>query len=485
MVACPSPPCPSPSGSGSSPPRARGGGSTRARSPSTSPTPAALGDAAQEGLHTPDDLTAWLRERFPVAVGVARSRDLFDAVALRDAIWRMAVASAHGEPARAGRHRPREPLRGDARHPAGARRRLAAGRPLGADRRAGAVDDRTRRRRPLRPRERRPHPRVQRRRLRDGLPRHLACGHPPVVLDAALRQPCEGARAPRPEGGAARPDRPARPAGPAPPAASGEEDAAPQLGHHARRVTLAREPHVGAEALLDELDRAARRADEVRGRVAQPLERGARDGGLGRRVVDAEPDEGVDDRAGGQLVLDREPDRLAARRPRATSRSPAATIATIVRSPRSSCRARIRRATAVRLRRAPASTTTPRSASGGDRAAVRRREHHRPSSSSTASAPVKLVGESEGPASPRRPATTPPSRSASAAAPAASPAGHGATGTPRSAAATTAVVNDSTSTTTTTCAPGRMRSAPAAPQSNRTWYFAWPNGALESLTATG
>ena len=38
---------------------------------------------------------------------------------------------------------------------------------------------------------------------------------------------------------------------------------------------------------------------------------------------------------------------------------------------------------------------------------------------------------------------------------------------------------------TTTCTPGRMRSAPAAPQSNRTWYFAWPKGALESLTATG
>jgi predicted RNA-binding Zn ribbon-like protein len=58
------------------------------------------GDAAREGFHAPDDLTAWLRERFPVAVGAARSRDLFDAIALRDAIWRMAVASAHGEPSR-------------------------------------------------------------------------------------------------------------------------------------------------------------------------------------------------------------------------------------------------------------------------------------------------------------------------------------------------------------------------------------------------
>ena len=67
---------------------------------------------------------------------------------------------------------------------------------------AGALDDRTRRGRPLRPRERRPHPRVQRRRLRDRLPRHVARGHPPVVLDAALRQPREGACAPGPQGGA-------------------------------------------------------------------------------------------------------------------------------------------------------------------------------------------------------------------------------------------------------------------------------------------
>lgn len=55
------------------------------------------GDRLTERLHAPDDLTAWLRERFPVAVGDARSRDLFDAVALRDAIGRMAIAAAHGE----------------------------------------------------------------------------------------------------------------------------------------------------------------------------------------------------------------------------------------------------------------------------------------------------------------------------------------------------------------------------------------------------
>ena len=59
------------------------------------------GNPAWERLHAPDDLTTWLRERFPVAVGVARSRDLFDAISLREAIGRMATSAAHGEPARA------------------------------------------------------------------------------------------------------------------------------------------------------------------------------------------------------------------------------------------------------------------------------------------------------------------------------------------------------------------------------------------------
>ncbi len=58
------------------------------------------GDRLTERLHSPDDLASWLRERFPVAVGDARSRDLFDAIALRDAIGRMALAAAHDEPAR-------------------------------------------------------------------------------------------------------------------------------------------------------------------------------------------------------------------------------------------------------------------------------------------------------------------------------------------------------------------------------------------------
>ena len=62
---------------------------------------AAGGTPTSELLHAPDDLSAWLGERLPVAVGAARTRDLFDAIALRDAIARMAVGSVHGEPARA------------------------------------------------------------------------------------------------------------------------------------------------------------------------------------------------------------------------------------------------------------------------------------------------------------------------------------------------------------------------------------------------
>ncbi|MDQ0893281.1 CGNR zinc finger domain-containing protein [Agromyces ramosus] len=55
---------------------------------------------AEDQLHTPDDLTTWTRERFPVPVGAARSRDLFDAVALRDTIARLAVGRSLGEEAR-------------------------------------------------------------------------------------------------------------------------------------------------------------------------------------------------------------------------------------------------------------------------------------------------------------------------------------------------------------------------------------------------
>lgn len=62
--------------------------------------PAATSSASGQGtdrLHSPDDLTTWLRERFPVTVGAARTRDLFDAVSLRDAIGRMAVGASLGE----------------------------------------------------------------------------------------------------------------------------------------------------------------------------------------------------------------------------------------------------------------------------------------------------------------------------------------------------------------------------------------------------
>lgn len=63
----------------------------------------AIGESpAAERLHAPDDLTAWLRERFPVAISTARSRDLFDAISLRGAIGRMAQSVAHGEAMRTG-----------------------------------------------------------------------------------------------------------------------------------------------------------------------------------------------------------------------------------------------------------------------------------------------------------------------------------------------------------------------------------------------
>lgn len=48
-------------------------------------------------LNSPDDLTSWMRERFPMPVAPARSRDLFDATSLRDAIARLALAAGRGE----------------------------------------------------------------------------------------------------------------------------------------------------------------------------------------------------------------------------------------------------------------------------------------------------------------------------------------------------------------------------------------------------
>jgi len=55
-------------------------------------------DGSPDRLRVPDDLTVWLHERFPMPVGAARSRDLFDATALRDAITRLALAASRDEP---------------------------------------------------------------------------------------------------------------------------------------------------------------------------------------------------------------------------------------------------------------------------------------------------------------------------------------------------------------------------------------------------
>ncbi|GAA1811158.1 CGNR zinc finger domain-containing protein [Agromyces neolithicus] len=52
--------------------------------------------ARADRLHSPDDLSSWLRERYPVAIGVARTRDLFDAISLRNAISRMAMRASAG-----------------------------------------------------------------------------------------------------------------------------------------------------------------------------------------------------------------------------------------------------------------------------------------------------------------------------------------------------------------------------------------------------
>lgn len=59
------------------------------------------GPHEREGLHSPDDLSAWMRDRFPMPVVPARSRDLFDATALRDAIARLALAASVEAPLRA------------------------------------------------------------------------------------------------------------------------------------------------------------------------------------------------------------------------------------------------------------------------------------------------------------------------------------------------------------------------------------------------
>ena len=163
--------------------------------------------ARADRLHTPDDLSAWLRERFPVAIGVARTRDLFDAISLRDAVGRMAIRASTGEapstadidvvnlyaatpdvpPSIAGGSR----QVGRSVHTVPqalstvARDAVDLFDPANAGRIRQCSGDG----------------------LRHGLPRHVARGHASVVLDAALRQPREGAcasRAQTPDGGRRR-----------------------------------------------------------------------------------------------------------------------------------------------------------------------------------------------------------------------------------------------------------------------------------------
>jgi predicted RNA-binding Zn ribbon-like protein len=58
----------------------------------------AMGDNPEwEILHSPDDLAAWLEGRFPEQLMPAAQRDLTDALALRAAIARSAMAAGRGE----------------------------------------------------------------------------------------------------------------------------------------------------------------------------------------------------------------------------------------------------------------------------------------------------------------------------------------------------------------------------------------------------
>lgn len=54
-------------------------------------------EGAADRFRDADDLTAWLHERFPMPVGVARPGDLSDALALRAAIGRLASAASRDE----------------------------------------------------------------------------------------------------------------------------------------------------------------------------------------------------------------------------------------------------------------------------------------------------------------------------------------------------------------------------------------------------
>jgi len=59
----------------------------------------AMGDNPEwEDLNSPDDLSSWLEGRFPDLLTAATDRDLTDAVALRSAIARSAMAASREEP---------------------------------------------------------------------------------------------------------------------------------------------------------------------------------------------------------------------------------------------------------------------------------------------------------------------------------------------------------------------------------------------------
>ena len=143
------------------------------------------GALADERLHSPEDLAGWLAEHLAHPAPEVGERDLADALILREALARLHLAAAD--------HTPFAPDDIDTLN-------LFAATPdippalAGGRRQAGA--GRIRGREPRRAR-RGPHPPLRRRRLPAGVPRRVAHQQPPLVLDATLRQPRQGARASR------------------------------------------------------------------------------------------------------------------------------------------------------------------------------------------------------------------------------------------------------------------------------------------------
>ena len=156
------------------------------------------GVPAWERLREPRDLGAWLAERIDRVDRRRGHRPRPRRCA--QAAWRTDRAlprRGRGRAALGRRRRHGQPLRGDARHPAGPGRRAAAGGRRSNPGRAGAVDARPRRHRDVRRPRRGTSPSLRRGHLPHGLPRRIAHQQPPLVLDGALRQPGQGAGAPR------------------------------------------------------------------------------------------------------------------------------------------------------------------------------------------------------------------------------------------------------------------------------------------------